>query len=409
MPTANPPAISYAGQFSNQVLPIMAFGSALQALRKKMGLVRWTANKDFAGINSYLGAQVPIPYVGRIDTEAVTPASTLGNATALPNNSRFLILDTWRKSKDFAMTAQELNIFQLSSVHPRALDRAVQAVAEEIEKSAGALAYAFPAVSGSATSAFSANVNAIAALRGVMSKNLCPTSEDVALFLSSSDAWNLMATDDFKKNAQLAGLPRAEAQYGKAVLGEILRTVLFEKFITTRTAANYSGLTITANSATATASTSIEINVSGGNVAALKGDAFKVVATDAPEGYTYISLSANASLVANVPQVVTITQPLEFPVLATAAITALISAGSPLENLAISRDALAIGNRILRVGDLAESTGGAMDVADDGEEGTGLIFTLKRFPGVFQEQWNVSLFYGMTWADARLGGRLLSA
>jgi hypothetical protein len=417
MATANATAISYSGQFSNQTLPIIAFSAALRALHKKMGVVRWIKNKDIAGINSTMGAQIPIPFVGRIATETVTPGATPNAATSLTNATRYMVLDSWIRNKGIGITGQEMSIFNTSSIVPRGLERAVQAVAEAFEQDAANLAYAFPAVYGSSNiAAFATSANSIPLLRKAMSLNLCPNSDPVGLFLSTTDAWTLKTTDDYKKNPQLAALARAEEQYGKATLGEILGTVLFEnQFMGTRTPGNYASANVTVSAAAAVAQQYITANTSA-NIVIKKGDAFKVAATGAPEGFTYFAAAAAANISANTPANITITQPLEFAVSANAVITPTTTdaaAYSFLENLAITPDALGIGNRIMVCDDIAEQTGNAWNVQDSDSpendyQGTGLIFTMKRFPESYQALYEVSIFYGIDYLDTRLGGRLLS-
>jgi hypothetical protein len=311
------------------------------------------------------------------------------------------------------------DLFNTSSIVPRALERAIQGVAESVEQDAANLSYAFPAVYGTPNlAAFNGTTgaNAIAHTRKAMSLNLCPNSDQVAAFLSTTDAWALKVTDDFKKNAQLASLARAESQYGKAVLGEILGATLFEnQFISTRQPGNYAG-TIKIGSAANVASTTLSFNATQ-NSTIKKGDAFSIGATGAPEALTYVTAAANANLTANTAGNVTITQGLEYAVAANAVVTALTTDAlgySPYENLFITPDALCMGNRILLCQDIAEATGNAWSVADtDSDEndystGTGLVFTLKRFPLSYEGMYEVSIFYGMDYADVRLGGRLLS-
>jgi hypothetical protein len=57
---------------------------------------------------------------------------------------------------------------------------------------------------------------------------------------------------------------------------------------------------------------------------------------------------------------------------------------------------------------LAEATGNVWHVTDDGDQGTGMTFTLKKFPGSYQAMYEASVFWGVTYTDTRLGGRLMS-
>lgn len=410
MATLNPTAVSYAGQFANQTLPIIAFGDAMKALRKKMGLVKFTRNKDFAGANATLGAQIPISYVGRIGVDDITAASVPDNATALANNTKFLLLDKWKRSKPFAITDQEMSIFQLNGIVPRALERAVQAVAEQIESDAMALAFHFPAYAGVGASSgvFASNINTLGTLHQKMSENLFPAGEEKGLFITSADVGNLIILDDYKKNPQAVGFAQGQEQYTDALLGKILGYNIFEnQFISTRTPGTYASTAVMA-SAAAIGATSISITTSGA-WAMKKGDVLKLVSSTSVTGYQYVSVLADVTI-SSTTGTVTLTQPLEFAVGNGSAVVAEFASATyaAYENLCVSPDAIAIGNRILVTGDLAESTGNVAHVTDDGENGTGLTFTLKKFPGSYQGQWEVSVFYGLQVADTRLGGRLLS-
>jgi hypothetical protein len=415
MSTKNPTAVSYSAQFANQTLPIIAFGNALRALRKRMGIVKWCANKDFAGINATKGSQCPIPYVGRIATESITPGPTASAATDLANNTRYLLLDNWTKSKPFTITDQEWSIFELGGVVPRALERAVQGLAEGIEEAVyDAIVYAFPAVTGTGGSsgAFASTINALASLRTSMSNNLYPMGDERALFLSTNDVGDMIILDDYKKNPQAAMIPQGQAQYTEALLGKLLGYNLFEShFIKTRTPGTYAG-TATMASTAAIGSLSISITTSAGTWAMKKGDVLKLVNSSAPSGYHYVAVAADVSI-ASTTGTVTITQPLEWAAasgsaVATVASTTDASGYAPYENLCISPDAVAIGNRILVTGDLAEATGNVWHVTDDGDQGTGMTFTLKKFPGSYQAMYEASVFWGVTYTDTRLGGRLMS-
>ena len=418
MSTANPTAVSYAGQFSNQTLPIVAFASALRAYTLKMGITRWCAVKDAGGVSGP-GAQVPIPFVGRIGNQDISPGQTVGAVTALANNTRYLVLNKWRESKPFALTGLELDNFQLNTLVPRALQRAVQSVGEYVETQVVANAYAFPAIYGTAstTSQFASNLNAIPALRGAMSLNLCPNTEDVALFLRSSDITAMRQTDAFQKNPQLAGLARAEAQYGKAIIGEFGSMKVFEnQFITSRLPGTYTSSVLTMGVAGAIGDLSLTIAATTASSTVKKGDAFKAPSSEAPEGYVFFAAAEDKTLTAGASTAMKITQPLEFAITIGAAVTPLTTdtlGVSSYENLAITPDALLIGNRFLRCGDLAEKTGCAWDIMDDSDPerdyiGTGLGFTLKNFATQYQSSWHVSCYFDTTWLDTRLGGRLQS-
>ena len=350
---------------------------ALPVLRESVQMP-YLVNTNYAGQAEEKGAIVKVPLPQDLG-EAEDVDTVNGNIPQdLKDDYVEIKLDRW-KQKTFKMNDKELFEAEKNAVLPSALESAIKALANSVDKDLLALHRDIPFWSGTAgVTPF--EKDDIINVRKILQKNLVPMSDRSLVFDIEAEAKMLKLLSDAQKNSDKI----AEGALRNANLGNLLG---FEHYVEQNIIPHVAGtFQSSAIRIASVASDRKSVTIDGGSDAEtiLKGDRFSI---DGVEGY--FVFTADATAVSGGISSVGVYPAIPAGVAANTSIT-IMESHTP--NLAFHKNAFALAVRTL---DDTESNSSIIATAVDSVSGLPLRVETWRESGKKTQLWSVDILYGV--------------
>jgi hypothetical protein len=371
-----------ANTFSAYVPKIIA--ETNQVLRQNFGISRFVS-KDFRGTSGKIGDTVTIPLPITRSTASVTPGAYPDSSTDATVTSRTITIDNWKRSAPIRITAKEGTESDLSDFSKAAIQESVRAILYDINADILSNYVDIYGYAGTAaTNPFASTVNAVADLKEVLARQLCPPG-NLGLCIGYEEETKALQTDDLKKmlNAGDANAMRRGDigfLYGFNVFRDDQRP--------THTAGTGSGYLINNGGGYAAGVSTVTVDTGSGTI--IVGD----IVTFAGHTDTYTVTSALSG-----------NQFSFSPALTTAVADNAAVTLKATHKVNIGGDATGFG-LIMRIPDMDVLGRSMGEHAAFVDPDTGIPLMISRYPVYHAEQWEVSALWGAGVADPRKLARL---
>jgi hypothetical protein len=383
-------------------LMVKIVSGALMTLREELPFLA-SVQKQYSGMEGEPGQTFNIQVQAPRAAQDVVPANVVPNDGGGTYSNVPLTLDKWREVP-FTITNYELVAMNAGPLIPEAIKESARAIANDLNDYiyGKANAKVYGAVGSAAAGLFAANINGLADLDYILSKQLCPVGQR-QLALNIGDATAAEKLDDFKKYMNLGDVEALRA--GR--LGRIYNTEIHRQTLANRwTAGSDNGSYVLTGNITAQAATypgaSFQIGVGTGTGTILAGDLVQIGGS--ADAQTYVVTSALNTGVLSISPPPAIAHSIGDTV-------KVIGAGTTYtRNLAFDPGLLALVMRVpnfTSIGGEPLPTMGQHRVMVDPV--TGIPLKLSSYPMFEQHNFRLSYLAGAVVADPRRGAFALSS